>query len=164
MNLKRQKGLAMVEFAIILPVLLYFLFGVIQYGWLLSKYMGLTNAAQVGVLYLVSQGISTSTPYTNTVASICGQNNGALGVTLCNASYPPGNNSIAIAIALYGTTCNTDATCVALLPPTANCNSSTGTATVTVSYGFTAIVPAKLYPTSSPISSTISASLPTVSC
>ena len=46
-NLKRQ-GVALLEFAIILPLLLLLTFGLIEYSWMFLKSQQITNAARQG--------------------------------------------------------------------------------------------------------------------
>jgi hypothetical protein len=43
-----RRGAQMVEFAIILPVLIYLLFGIIQYGWIFLKVSQINQAARMG--------------------------------------------------------------------------------------------------------------------
>jgi Flp pilus assembly protein TadG len=45
---RRRRGAQMVEFAIILPVLVLLLFGIIQYGWIFLKTSQLNQAARMG--------------------------------------------------------------------------------------------------------------------
>ena len=46
--LKNQKGQALVEFAIVLPLILLIVLGIVQFGMLLNSYLSLTNAAREG--------------------------------------------------------------------------------------------------------------------
>lgn len=50
---RRERGQAMVEFALILPVLLALLCGIIDFGWLYYNQLTLTNAAREGARYAV---------------------------------------------------------------------------------------------------------------
>ena len=43
-----QKGASAVEFAVVLPLLLMILFSIIEYGWVMSAWIVLTNAASQG--------------------------------------------------------------------------------------------------------------------
>jgi len=43
-----RRGIASLEFVMILPILLLLLFGVMEYGWMLSKAAALNNAARDG--------------------------------------------------------------------------------------------------------------------
>lgn len=45
-RLRNQKGQALVEFAVVLPVLLLLVMGIAQFGMLLSSYLTLENAAR----------------------------------------------------------------------------------------------------------------------
>ena len=44
----RSRGIASLEFVIIMPVLLILLFGVMEYGWMMAKSGELVNAAREG--------------------------------------------------------------------------------------------------------------------
>ncbi len=46
LKLKDEKGQSMVEFAMILPVLLLILVGIIEFGFMFSGYLTLTNASR----------------------------------------------------------------------------------------------------------------------
>lgn len=46
--LKQEKGQALVEFAIILPVLLLLIMGILQFGMMLNAYLAIENAAREG--------------------------------------------------------------------------------------------------------------------
>jgi Flp pilus assembly protein TadG len=45
---ERQEGQAMVEFALVIPLLLLLIFGIIQFGILFNNYLTLTDAVRVG--------------------------------------------------------------------------------------------------------------------
>lgn len=45
---KEERGQAMVEFAIVVPILLLLVFGIIQFGILFNHYQTLTDAVRVG--------------------------------------------------------------------------------------------------------------------
>lgn len=45
---KDEKGQSLVEFALVLPILLLFLLGIIEFGWLLNAQISLTSAAREG--------------------------------------------------------------------------------------------------------------------
>lgn len=57
----RRRGAAMVEFAIVLPVLLTFLFGIIEFGHLFNVRLSAQQAAREGCRLAVLQ--TTSKPY-----------------------------------------------------------------------------------------------------
>lgn len=45
---KSERGATLVEFAIVIPVLLLFLFGIIEFGWIFNGYITLEAAAKEG--------------------------------------------------------------------------------------------------------------------
>lgn len=45
---KSEKGQALVEFALVLPILLGLIMGMIEFGWILNGKLTLTNAAREG--------------------------------------------------------------------------------------------------------------------
>lgn len=47
-HLKNQKGQALVEFALILPILLLLVMGILQFGMMLSTYLTIENASREG--------------------------------------------------------------------------------------------------------------------
>src|SRR5688572_18999057 len=59
----RARGAAVVEFAVVLPLLLTILFGIIEYGWVFMVRQTLQTAAREGCRLAVLQ--TTTTPYTN---------------------------------------------------------------------------------------------------
>lgn len=58
----RARGAAVVEFAVVCPVLCVILFGIIEYGYVFFVQQNLTNAAREGCRVAVLQ--STTDPYT----------------------------------------------------------------------------------------------------
>lgn len=61
----RRRGVAVVEFAVVLPLLLTILFGIIEYGWVFMVRQTLQTAAREGCRIAVLQ--SSVDPYTNVV-------------------------------------------------------------------------------------------------
>ena len=59
----RARGAAVVEFAVVLPLLLTILFGIIEYGWVFMVRQTLQTAAREGCRLAVLQ--TTTTPYSN---------------------------------------------------------------------------------------------------
>lgn len=47
--IRHQKGQALVEFALVMPILIFFLLGVAEFGWLLNAQISITSAAREGV-------------------------------------------------------------------------------------------------------------------
>lgn len=58
---RRSRAAAIVEFAVVLPLLLTILFGIIEYGWLFMVRQTLQNAAREGCRVAILK--STSEPY-----------------------------------------------------------------------------------------------------
>ena len=59
---KREDGQAMVEFALVLPIFLLILCGIIDFGWLFYNQLSLNNACREGARYAVvntAEGAST---------------------------------------------------------------------------------------------------------
>jgi len=54
----RRKGLATVEMAIVLPLLLMLVLGVIHYGWLFLKMQQITNAARSGARVAIRANVT----------------------------------------------------------------------------------------------------------
>lgn len=67
--LKNKKGQAMVEFAIILPILLLLIMGIIEFSLMLNSYLTIQNASREGARYGIT-GASDS-DITNLVISDC---------------------------------------------------------------------------------------------
>lgn len=65
----RKRGAAIVEFAVVLPLLLILLFGIIEFGWVFMVRQTLTNAAREGVRVAVLQ-TATETDVMNRVRSV----------------------------------------------------------------------------------------------
>jgi Flp pilus assembly protein TadG len=47
-NSSRQRGAALVEFAIVAPLLILLLFGIVEFGWVLAQFNEVRHAAQEG--------------------------------------------------------------------------------------------------------------------
>jgi Flp pilus assembly protein TadG len=83
----RERGAAAVEFAILFPVLVMMLFGIIDFGRLLYAQVTLTQAAREGArqdALANSLGISTSTIQSNTAAAATN-----LGLTASSVTVTP---------------------------------------------------------------------------
>jgi Flp pilus assembly protein TadG len=145
MKRERQSGAAVVEFALVLPVLFLVLFGAVQFGWLMNNYLLLTQAAAVGARLLASERGYT-TPYSDTTAAV-------------HAATATLKNTLAITVQIGGTTCTSDSTCASALgtetqPP------ATGTqASVSLSYAFTPPYKGALYNLKSMMPSSLSATM-----
>jgi Flp pilus assembly protein TadG len=55
----RYRGLALIEAALVFPLLLLLTFGVIEYGWMFLKAQEITNAARYGARLAVRPGITS---------------------------------------------------------------------------------------------------------
>jgi Flp pilus assembly protein TadG len=66
---RRQKGTAIVEFAIAAPVMIYLLFASLQFAWLLNRYIAIENAVALGGRYFAG-GAGDTTVNTRTVLII----------------------------------------------------------------------------------------------
>lgn len=99
--MKRQKGAAIVEFSLVLPVLLVLIFGIVQFAWWMSSFIILQSAASVGARQMsLERGFST--PHTDAVNAIQ-----SVTSTL--------KNSMSIVIYVGGAECQDDSSCSALL-------------------------------------------------
>lgn len=58
MKRKRESGQAMVEFALILPILLLIVCGIIDFGWLFFNQLSLDNACREGARYATVHSIN----------------------------------------------------------------------------------------------------------
>ena len=131
----REKGASAVEFALVLPVLMLVLFGIIEFGFIFFNKAIITNAsregARRGIVYDTVTGVPVAVPpgvITSTVASYC-------------ASY----------LVSLGSGAATPSTAIA-----GNCAVPGGSLTVTVSYPYTFLVLPNLPGSSLPGSLTLS--------
>lgn len=67
-NSRVRRAAAIVEFAVVLPLLLTILFGIIEYGWVFMVRQTLQTAAREGCRLAVLQ--TTTDPYTNVLARV----------------------------------------------------------------------------------------------
>lgn len=68
---KAQEGQAMVEFALVIPLLLLLIFGIIQFGILFNNYLTLTDAVRAGARQ-ASVSRTLPTPVATTTARVQG--------------------------------------------------------------------------------------------
>jgi len=115
MILKDQKGAALLEFAIVLPLILLIALGIMQFGSFLNSYTILANATAVGARFFAAQG-GSSTAYNDTKNQVI-TSAAALNV-----------NNLVITMAVAGINC-TDPNCGTKLIA-----GQGGQATVIVSY------------------------------
>lgn len=141
----REDGAAVVEFALVLPVLFLVIFGAVQLGWLINNYLLLTDAASVGAHLLASER-GYATPYSDTEQAILSATS-----TL--------KNTLTITLSVGGTTCTSDTACASALgtqtqPPAAGTQAS-----VSFSYAFSAPFKGALYSLKSMMPSSLSATM-----
>jgi Flp pilus assembly protein TadG len=100
--LRDIRGVTAIEFAIVAPVLLVMVFGILKFGTAMNHQMVLTNAAAKGAMTLaLSRG--TSTPYATTTTA----------VTSAAPSLTAGQ--ISITVKVNGVACTSDAACSTIL-------------------------------------------------
>jgi Flp pilus assembly protein TadG len=109
-------GTAAIEFALVLPLLLTIMMGIIQFALIFNNISVLTNATAAGGL-VFSQSRGLPTPYTTTVTDV---QSAAQTLVLTN---------LTITTSVQGAVCSTDAACLTAL----NTNPG-GYASVTVTY------------------------------
>jgi Flp pilus assembly protein TadG len=130
---KDHTGSVMVEFTLVLPVLLFLILGLAQFGMIFYDYILVTNAAATGARQL-SISRWDSNAYSDTVSAI--------------DSAAPSLSGLTITLSVDGTTCASNTSCYNALQ-SAPIPSSTATpwpSSVTVSYSCNAnsIIPAYL--------------------
>jgi Flp pilus assembly protein TadG len=97
-----QRGVAALEFALLVPVLVLLVFGGIQFGLTLNTYITLTSAARAGARqFALSRG--DATPLTDTLNEIY------------SAAPNLSQASLTVSLLVNGTACTTDASCSAAL-------------------------------------------------
>ena len=136
---RETMGSAVIEFALLAPVLFMLLIGMFQFGILINNYIQLTEAVRVaGRTLAISRG--STTPVTTTKSAVY---NSAPGLTQASMGFT---------MTVNGTTCAADGACKTTL------DTAQGTqATVTVTYSVCdAVVYGKNYLPSCNLSSTTS--------
>lgn len=81
---KNSKGQALVESAIVFPILVFFLIGVFEVGWALRGYLVLTNANREAARYAARPGYldNPASVYTHTLRTLAEQIDFSSGVIL----------------------------------------------------------------------------------
>ncbi len=82
-KLKNESGQSLVEFALVVPILLVFILGILEFGWLLNAKITLTSAAREGVRAAVVSTVSRDTRAFNAANEAV---TGVSGITLINDS------------------------------------------------------------------------------
>jgi Flp pilus assembly protein TadG len=116
--LRDHSGAQAVEFALIAPLLLMLIMGIIQFSITLNNYIELTEGVRTGARNLaISRAMASATPYTTTVSNI----------SASAGNLTAGN--ITVTISVNGTACTSDSTCTTALTSAAG-----ETASVTATY------------------------------
>jgi Flp pilus assembly protein TadG len=90
---KNEEGQTMVEFAIVLPIFLVLLLGIIQFGIAFNNYLTLTDAARAGARKaVVSHSASACVSQVKATASSLDQTNNKLVVDCSSASWQHGSD------------------------------------------------------------------------
>lgn len=105
-----DSGVEAVEFALVLPVLLTLLFGIISLAITFYHYELLINAAEAGCRYFASaRGSTAATPASSTVTTI---QNAAGGLpSTAFTLNTGGTNTGTVYLSINGTQCTTDTAC-----------------------------------------------------
>jgi Flp pilus assembly protein TadG len=82
-GLKHESGQSLVEFALVVPVLLLFILGILEFGWLLNAKITLTGGAREGARAAV---VSTVNRNTRAFDAARESVEGVSGITLINDS------------------------------------------------------------------------------
>jgi Flp pilus assembly protein TadG len=73
---RSDRGVALVEFGLVLPLVVLLLFGIIDFGWTFGQYLDVRQGAReasrlAAVNYRTTQGVSGSTQSAEIVAELC---------------------------------------------------------------------------------------------
>lgn len=123
-SIKRDDGNSAVEFALILPLLMTILFGIIKFGLVMGNYIQLIDGVRAGARGL-AQARGSATPYTSTLSTLSA---GAPGLTSAN---------IGKTITVNGTACATDSDCKTAF---GSATPGTTSATLTATYSCDLVV------------------------
>ena len=101
---KRERGQSLVEFALIIPIFIILVFGIIDFGMGLRAYITVTQATREGARYAAvgnpagtftsgGSGQCNGTTTTSTVGKVCSTLNGMnlTNVQTVTVTYPDGN-------------------------------------------------------------------------
>jgi Flp pilus assembly protein TadG len=92
-SFENQRGAALVEFAIVLPLLLLLVFGIIEFGFLLYDQAVITNASREGARKGVVTAVSYGTDSVITEAINTATSNSSNVISLNPPSLPPSCSS-----------------------------------------------------------------------
>ena len=93
---RSQRGLAVVELALLLPLLMLVLFGVIEYGWMFLKNQQIADAARTGARVAVTEGATNALVTARVEQALATSNLGSSGYVLILvpsdiSTAPPGS-------------------------------------------------------------------------
>lgn len=126
MRRKDQRGIAAVELAFVLPLLLAIVFAIFQFSWLISNYLMLADAAAVGANVLASER-GYATPYSDAQSAI-----------LTVMKPLPGKPTIVATVA--GVTCSSDSACSTALGTMTTAPAAGAVANVSLTYAYSSIL------------------------
>ena len=92
------RGAAVVELAVVLPLLLTLVFGIIEFGWLFMVRETLTNASREGCRVAVLQGSTDQNINNQVAASMAGAS--LTGYTVGITHSTPGNSTEKVAVSI----------------------------------------------------------------
>lgn len=88
-RLRDERGAELIEFAVALPLLLFVVLGVVDFGFMFQRYLVLTNAAMEGARVAMLPGYSTADAQARASAyAAAGGVPGAVTVTASTVSMP----------------------------------------------------------------------------
>jgi Flp pilus assembly protein TadG len=85
---RREEGAALFEFALLMPILVILLLGIIEFGWLFAQMNEIRHVAQEGARWG-----AVSHPDVNSVGS---ENWGDIGARACGAANLPGGSTVTV--------------------------------------------------------------------
>lgn len=91
-RLKGEKGQAMVEFALILPILLLIICGIIDFGWMFYNQLSIDNACREGARYAVVHSDVAKTQIEQHIIYSCSGSIGDdldISIVYTNETSPP---------------------------------------------------------------------------
>ena len=136
-----RAGAAMVEFAIVLPLLAIILLGIVQFGIFFYDYVQVENAAAIGLRQFLASRLVT----------ISGQGPYSSAQSAIQAATSLPTSGLTITVSVGGTTCASDAACSTALASalaTTGAFSIAQTASVSVSYPCLTLLPTSWVPES----------------
>jgi TadE-like protein len=90
-RLRSERGAELIEFALVLPLLLFIIMGLVDFGFLFQRFEVVTNAAREGARMAVLPGYATADVTTRVRAYV---SNGGLAITGTNPSVSVTNVTI----------------------------------------------------------------------